>query len=93
MEHIEKNHMGQGKEGKSVFLSSLSRNEVWGLIQETQTQPDVTSVHRTRADRQVYKKNFSFPVGVHGRSGACCNSLTVIYDSKNQKVITAFPSI
>ncbi len=93
MEHIEKNHMFQGKEGKGVFLSSLSRSDVWDLVQETLTKPDATSVHRSRADRQVYKKNFAFPVGVHGRSGTCCNSVTVILESSSQQVVTAFPSV
>ncbi len=91
MEHIEKNHMFQGKEGKSVFLSNLSRSDVWALIQETLT--NATSVHRSRADRRVYKKNFDFYVGVHGRSGARCNSVTVNYDTRNEKVVTAFPTI
>ncbi|KAJ7387302.1 hypothetical protein OS493_004283, partial [Desmophyllum pertusum] len=52
MDHIEENHMFHGQQGKSVFLST-NRCDVWALIQETLTNPDTTSEHRSRKERLV----------------------------------------
>lgn len=92
MDHIERNHMLHGKQGKSVFLST-NRCDVWALIQETLTNPDTTSLHRSKKERLVYKKNFATPVGVDGLTGTWCYFVTIIYDMRDNFIITAFPSV
>ncbi len=96
MDHIEKNHMLQGKQG-IVKVFSLLRTEglcvVWALIQETLINPDAISAHRSKKDRLIYKKNFASPVGVNGLSGTLCHAVTVIYGTRNNYVVTAFPSV
>ena len=43
--------------------------------------------------RGVRQKTFSDIVGVHGLSKDTCYTVTVIYDTTNHKLITAFPTI
>lgn len=40
-DHIERNHMFQGKPGKSMILSNLSRCDVWALVEQTIKFPDL----------------------------------------------------
>lgn len=90
MDHIIKNHMFEGKQGKSVFLAT-NRGDVWTLIQDTLINPVVIRTHRSHQDRRVYKKKFDTPVGVRGLSGTWCYFVTVIYDIRNNHIVTAFP--
>ena len=90
--HVKKNHMLPVKKGKSYFLSSEEAS-VWRLVQEACNFPDAVTPHRSDVNRYVLKKNFNAPVGINGKTGSPCVCLTVIYDIKDQSVVTAFPSM
>ena len=90
--HVKKNHMLPVKQGKSYFLSP-EEAYVWRLVQEACNCPDTVTPHRSHMNRYVLKKNFNAPVGINGKTASPCVCLTVIYDSKDQRVVTAFPSI
>lgn len=90
--HVKENHMLPVKQGKSYFLSSEEAS-VWRLVQEACKCPDIVTPHRSDMNRYVLKKNFNAPVGINGKTGSLCVYLTVIYDAKDQRVVTAFPSI
>ena len=90
--HVKKNHMLPAKQGKSYFLSS-EESSVWRLLQQACNCPDTVTQHRSDANRYVLKKKFNAPVGIHGKTGSPCVCLTVIYDIKDQRVVTAFPSM
>ena len=92
MRHIRRNHMFNGKPGKSLF-SAGDMTQVWAMIQETLDNPDAVKAMRANRDRKVYKKSFATPVGIHGRTGALCFTVTVSYNSRNDCVVTAFPSV
>jgi len=80
------------KQGKSYFLSPEEAS-VWRLIQEACDFPDTVTPHRSDANRYVLKKRFNATVGIHGKTGLPCVSLIVILDIKDQRVVTAFPSM
>ena len=90
-EHIRANHMYPGEQGKSCFLSTCDTN-IWKMVEETFLNPDVTTPHRCDENKIVLRKKFPRPVGVHGRNGALCFSVTVIYDKSDRRIITAFPT-
>ena len=90
--HVKKNHILPVKQGKSYFLSS-EEFTVWRLVQEACNRPDTVTPHRSDVNRYVLKKRFNAPVGIHGKTGSPCECLTVIYDIKDQRVVTAFPSM
>ena len=90
-EHIRANHMYPGEQGKSCFLSTCETT-VWKIVKETFLNPDVTTPHRSDGNRIVLRKKFSSPVGVHGRNGALCFFVTVIYDQSDRRIVTAFPT-
>ena len=90
--HVKENHMLPVKKGKSYFLSS-EETSVWRLVQETCNCPDAVTRHRSNVNRYVLKKRFNAPVGIHGKTASPCVYLTVIYDIKDERVVTAFPSI
>ena len=90
--HVKKNHMLPVKQGKSYFLSS-EEAPVWRLVQEACNCPDTVTPHLSDANRYVLKKRFNAPVGIHGKTASPCLCLTVIYDIKDERVVTAFPSM
>lgn len=90
-EHIRANHMYPGEQGKSCFLSTCDTN-IWKMVEETFLNPDVTTPHRCDENKIVLRKKFPRPVGVHGRNGALCFFVTVIYDKSDRRIITAFPT-
>ena len=90
-EHIRANHMYPGEQGKSRFLSTCETT-VWKMVEETFLNPDVTTRHRSDENRIVLRKKFSWPVGVHGKNGALCSFVTVIYDKSDRRIVTAFPT-
>ena len=90
--HVKKNHVLPVKQGKSYFLSS-QESTVWTLVLEVYNCPDTVTPHRSDVNRYVLKKRFNTPVGIHGKTGLCCVCLTVIYDIKDQRIVTAFPSM
>ena len=90
--HLKENHMLPVKQGKSYFLSPEELS-VWRLVQEACNCPHTVKTHRSDANRYVLKKRFNAPVGIHGKTGSLCVCLTVIYDIKDEKVVTAFPSM
>ena len=90
-EHIRANHMYPGEQGKSFFLSTCDTT-VWKMVEETSLNPDFTTPHRSDGNRIVLRKKFSWPVGVHGRNGALCFFVTVIYDQSDRRIVTAFPT-
>ena len=92
MDHIEIRHMPPWRQGKSVFTSN-DRSYVWAIVQETFKNPDVIKKHRMKKTRRVCKKKFGFPVGIDGFSRAFCFSVVVIYDIRDNRIITAFPSL
>ena len=90
-EHIRANHMYPGEQGKSCFLSTCDTN-IWKVVEETFLNPDVTTPHRCDENKIVLRKKFPLPVGVHGRNGALCFFVTVIYDKSDRRIVTAFPT-
>ena len=90
-EHIRANHMYPGEQGKSCFLSTCDTN-IWKMVEETFLNPDVTTPHRCDENKIVLRKKFPRPVGVHGRNGALCFFVTVIYDKSDRRIVTAFPT-
>ena len=90
-EHIRANHMYPGEQGKSRFLSTCDTN-IWKMVEETFLNPDVTTPHRCDENKIVLRKKFPRPVGVHGRNGALCFFVTVIYDKSDRRIVTAFPT-
>jgi len=90
--HVKKNHMLPVTLGKSYFLPS-EESSVWRLVQVACNCPDVVTPHRSDVNRYVLKKNFNAPVGIHGKTGSPCVCLIVIYDIKDQRVVTVFPSM
>ena len=89
--HIRARHLYPRKQGKSCFLS-VSEIPVWKMVEETFLYPDVSTPHRSDENKIVLRKKFYWPVGIHGRNGALCFSVTVIYDWLYRRVITAFPT-
>ena len=90
--HVKKNHMLPAKQGKSYFLPS-EEAFVWRLVRQACHSPDTVTPHRSRASRFVLKKKFNAPVGIHGKTGSPCVFVTVIYDVREQRIVTAFPSL
>ena len=90
-EHIRASHMDPGEQGKSCFYAA-GETVVWKMIEETLHNQDVKTPHRSYKNRIVFQKKFSSPVGKHGRNGAPCSSVTVIYDTLDQSIVTAFPT-
>ena len=90
--HMKENYMLPVKQGKSYFLLPEEAS-VWRLVQEACNCPDTVTPHRSDMNRYVLKKNFNAPVGIHGKTGSLCVCLTVIYDIKDERVVTAFPSM
>ena len=90
--HVKKNHMLPAKQGKSYFLSP-EESSVWRLVQEACNCPDTVTPHRSDVNRYVLKKRFNTPVGINGKTESPCECLTVIYDIKDERVVTAFPSM
>ena len=89
--HIRARHLYQRKQGKSCFLS-VSEIPVWKMVEETFLYPDISTPHRSDENKIVLRKKFYSPVGIHGRNGALCFSVTVIYDWLDRRIITAFPT-
>ena len=83
--------MYPGEQGKSRFLSTCDTN-IWKMVEETFLNPDVTTPHRCDENKIVLRKKFPRPVGVHGRNGALCFFVTVIYDKSDRRIVTAFPT-
>jgi len=90
--HVKKNHMHPAKQGKSYFLSS-DEAFVWSLVQQACNCPDTVTPHRSHANRFALRKKFNAPVGHHGKTCSPCVCVTVIYDIREQRVVTAFPSL
>ena len=89
--HIVKNHIFPAKQGKSYFL--CSEETVWRLIKEACNSPEMITRHNVDEKRYVLKKKFNAPVGIHGKTGGLCFVLTVICDIKEQRIVTAFPTM
>ena len=89
--HIRASHLYPRKQGKSCFLL-VSEITVWKLVEKTFLYPDISTPHRSDENKIVLRKKFHSPVGIHGRNGALCFSVTVIYDWLNRRIITAFPT-
>lgn len=91
--HIEKRHMFNGQQGKSLFIGC--KTHVLALIEEVLSNPEKITAQR-KTDGRVYQKvekRFDTPVGVDGRSGAPCYFVTVIYYQRNNCVVTAYPTV
>ena len=89
--HIRASHLYPRKQGKSCFLL-VSEITVWKMVEETFLYPDISTPHRSDENKIVLRKKFYWPVGIHGRNGALCFSVTVIYDWLDRRIITAFPT-
>ena len=72
LDHIEQNHMIKEKEpGKSKFITT-NLCDVWAYVHsKILIYPDRVSKDISN-NRDVYKKSFKTPVGVHGVSRAKC---------------------
>ena len=93
-EHIRETHMGNGKEGKSIFKAT-KLCEIITLVYITLTSscPSKKFADRSNKDRLVVLKSFDTPVGVHGFTRAECYTVKVVYDKRKQRVITAYPTL
>ena len=89
--HIRASHLYPRKQGKSCFLL-VSEITVWKMVEETFLYPDISTPHRSDENKIVLRKKFQSPVGIHGRNGALCFSVIVIYDWLDRRIITAFPT-
>ena len=89
LKHIEQNHMFRGKEGKSVFIAT-KLCDVWALVNKAMKCPDHVGEDRSNDQREVYLKSFATPVGVDGLLR--CYTIKVVYDRRNNQVITAYPT-
>lgn len=89
--HIIENHMLPPNQGKSYFL--CAEQTVWSLIKEAFNDPDVLIQHRLNNKRYVLKKKFSAPIGIHGKTEGLCSCVAVICDIKEQRIVTAFPTM
>ena len=92
MRHIRRFHMFNGQPGKSLFIDT-DMAQVCAMIQETLDNPDAVEPDRHKNSRVLYKKNFVAVVGVDGRTGASCYCATVVFDQKDNCVVTAFPTV
>ena len=90
--HIKKNHIFPVKQGKSYFLSSEEAS-IWKLVEEACNRPDSVKQHRSGVNKYVLKKKFSAPAGIHGKTASLCLCLPVIYNIREQRVVTAFPTM
>ena len=91
MEHIARNHMVHSqRRDKSYFVSNDKAFIYERLVKETMKRPDKSVPHRRLHNRGVRQKTFSEIVGVHGLSKDACYTVTVIYDTTNHKLITAW---
>ena len=88
--HIKDNHMLPAKPRKSIFLST-DESTVWGIVQKVFNTPD--TVRNSNANREVLKKTFNSPKGLHGITGSLCSCVIVIYDVEDQRIVTAYPSV
>ena len=94
LEHISENHMkGSHLPRKSYFISDDVSYVFQTFVQDTMNRPDKSFQHRKHRKRGVRQKTFSVQVGIHGRLKVPCHTVTVIYDIKNNDIITAFPTI
>ena len=91
-EHIRETHMGNGKEGKSIFKAT-KLCEIRSLVYRTLTCPDKEVEDKSDKDRLFVLKSFDIPVGVHGSTRAKCYTVKVVYDKRKQRVITAYPTL
>ena len=91
-EHIRETHMGNGKEGKSIFKAT-KLCEIWSLVYITLTYPNEEFKDRSKKDRLVVKKSFDTPIGVHGFTRAECYTVKVVYDQLKRRPITAYPTL
>ena len=93
MEHVARNHMLPMQcQGKSYFLST-DRRYVLAMVKDTTERPDAILPHKNRRDREVRKKKFEMPVGVHGITKVPCYRVTVILNRGGNEVISAFPTV
>ncbi|KAJ7374929.1 hypothetical protein OS493_005288 [Desmophyllum pertusum] len=90
--HIKDNHMFPAKPRKSIFLST-DESTVWGIVQEVFNSPDFVTARNSNANREVLKKTFNSPKGLHGITGSLCSCVIVIYDIEDQRIVTAYPSV
>lgn len=90
--HIKNNHIFPAKQGKSYFMCT-EETFVWNLLHEACNYPDFLTSHSSDVNRYVLKKKFTTPVGVHGKTGGLCFFVTVIYNSKERRIVTAFPTV
>ena len=94
IEHIERHHMAHSQRRDKSYFVSNDKGFIYNqLVQETMKRPDKSMPHRKLHKRGVRQKTFSDIVGVHGLSKDACYTVTVIYDTTNHKLITAFPTI
>ena len=94
IEHIERHHMAHSQPRDKSYFVSNDKGFIYNqLVQETMKRPDKSMPHRKLHKRGVRQKTFSDIVGVHGLSKDACYTVTVIYDTTNHKLITAFPTI
>ena len=91
VKHIKQNHMPPGKGGKSLF--TVREPNVWTLIQDVVNNPDMISPHRSDIEKMVYRKKFATPVGVHGQTRKNCYCITVIYNMRDNIIVTAYPTM
>ena len=92
MEHIITRHMQPVKSGKSYFLSR-DVTKVANLITQATSTPGQILTHKNDKNKRVFKKNFPFTIGVHGRKRQPCYGIIVIVDSTDSRLITAYPTL
>ena len=63
------------------------------MVTETMKEPDTILRHKNNKNRVVKKKNILKQVGIYGITKAPCCTVTVICNIKDNKIITAFPTM
>lgn len=84
----------KGKKKRKSYWTICDVEDIAYLIKHTIAQPDICEPHRDEPHRKLYlRKYFQQQVGVHGKKGISCKSVTVILMKIDQSLVTAFPTL
>ena len=90
--HIARDHMYPKERNKSIFYSEDIR-EIRKLCRTILLNPRSEEMDKNDPNRLELKGWFRHAIGEHGLTGYQCYIVTVIYDHKNNEVVTAYPSL
>ena len=90
--HIARDHMYPKERNKSIFYNEDLR-EIRELCRKILLNPHLEEMDKNDPNRLELKGRFRHAIGEHGLTGYHCYIVTVIYDHKNNEVVTAYPSL